>query len=124
MSAVTRIARIATVAAGSAAVLASTAAIASADPSASAVAERFTPLAGGSHTEYAVNPVLTQDDLLYTNKDFTSVPGVLAHSIDGRNFSYYRLVDGARISMARVNEVCLPTGVCHGFVIDAPSPVF
>ncbi|EME19240.1 hypothetical protein [Rhodococcus triatomae] len=124
MSAVTRIARIATVAAGSVAVLASTAALASAATSAAAVAERFTPLAGGSHTEYLVNPVVTQDDLLYTNKDFTAIPGVMAHSIDGHNFSFYRLVDGARISMARVNEVCLPTGVCHGFIIDAPSPVF
>lgn len=124
MSAVTRIARIGTVAAGAVAVLASTAAVATAAPTAASVAERFTPLAGGSHTEFVVNPVVTQDDLLYTNKDITTIPGVLAHSIDGRNFSFYRVVDGVRISMARINEVCLPTGVCHGLIVDAPSPVF
>lgn len=122
MSAVTRIARIATVAAGAAAVLAGTAVIASAAPAVPG-SERFTPLAGGLHTEFLVNPVVTQDDLLYTNKDFTTIPGVLAHSIDGRNFSFYRVVDGVRIGMARINEVCLPTGVCHGLIVDAPSPV-
>lgn len=122
MSAVTRIARIATVAAGAVAVVASSAAIASAAPTVPG-SERFTPLLDGSHTEFLVNPVITQDDLLYTNKDFTTIPGVRAHSIDGRNYSFYRLVDGVRIGMARINEVCLPTGVCHGLIVDAPSPV-
>lgn len=120
MSAVTRIARAITVASGVAAVLASTAAIATAAP---AVSERFTPLADGSHTEYLVNAAVSQDDLLYTNKDITTMPDVRAHSIDGRTFSFYRVVDGARIGMARVNEFCLPTGVCHGIIVDAPTPV-
>ncbi|GAA4486591.1 hypothetical protein GCM10023094_43370 [Rhodococcus olei] len=122
MSTVTRIARIVTVAAGGVAVLASSAAIASAAPAVPG-SERFTLLADGSHTEYLVNPVLNQDDLLYTNKDITTIPGVRAHSLDGRTFSFYRVVDGARIGMARINEFCLPTGVCHGVIVDAPSPV-
>ncbi|MGW0043778.1 hypothetical protein [Rhodococcus sp. NPDC003348] len=122
MSAVTRIARVTTVAAGAVAVLAGAAAIATAAP-APAGSERFTPLADGSHTEFLVNPVLTQDDLLNTNKDITTMPDVRAHSIDGRTFSFYRVVDGVRIGMARINEFCLPTGVCHGIIVDAPSPV-
>ena len=93
-----------------------------ADPAAPG-SERFTLLADGSHTEYLVNPVLNQDDLLNTNKDITTMPDVRAHSLDGRTYSYYRLVDGARIRMARINEFCLPTGACHGIIVDAPSPV-
>ncbi|MFI6431327.1 hypothetical protein [Rhodococcus oryzae] len=106
---------------GAIAIAAGTAATATAAPAASPAP--YTLLVDGSHTEYQVNPVLTEDDVLNTNKDFTSVPGVRAHSIDGRNFSFYRLVDGARIGMVRINEVCLPTGVCHGLIVDSPSPV-
>ncbi|WP_027500729.1 hypothetical protein [Rhodococcus sp. UNC363MFTsu5.1] len=111
---------------GAIAIAAGAAATATAAPaaSASAASAPYTLLADGSHTEYQVNPVLTQDDVLNTNKDFTSLPGVRAHSIDGRNFTFYRLVDGARIGMVRINEVCLPTGVCHGLIVDGPSPVF
>lgn len=129
MSAVTRAARIVTVTvtavtAGALGVLAATAAVATAAPTAADVSARFTPLADGSHTEYLVNPAVTPDDFLHTNKDVVTAPEVRAHSLDGRTFSYYRVVDGVRIGMARINEVCLPTGVCHGLIVDAPSPVF
>ncbi|MFC9787311.1 hypothetical protein [Rhodococcus sp. NPDC127528] len=122
MSTVTRVTRIVAATAGSVAVLAASAAIATAAPAAPG-AERFTPLADGSHTEFLVNPVLNQDDLFNTNKDLTTLPDVRAHSIDGRSFSFYRVVDGVRIGMVRVNEFCLPTGVCHGLIVDNPTPV-
>lgn len=122
MSTVTRIARVAAVALGAVAVVGSSAAIATAAPT-DPSSERFTLLADGMHTEYLVNPALTQDDVLNTNKDITTMPDVRAHSLDGRTFSYYRVVDGARIRMARINEFCLPSGVCHGVIVDAPSAV-
>lgn len=120
MSSVARITRIAAATAGSVAVLAASAAIATAAP---AVA-KYTPLADGGHTEYLVNPVLNQDDLMGTDKDITTMPDVRAHSIDGRTFSFYRVVDGTRIGMVRINEFCLPTGACHGVIVDGPTSVF
>ncbi|MFD4294340.1 hypothetical protein ACFWPA_07140 [Rhodococcus sp. NPDC058505] len=120
MSHVTHAARIATIAAGVVAAAASSVVIATAAPAAPG-SERFTPLADGSHTEFLVNPVVTQDDLLYTDKDITTMPGVRAHSIDGRSYSFYRVVDGVRIGMARISEFCLPTGACHGIIVDAPK---
>ena len=124
MTTVARVTAIAAAAAGSLAILAASATVASATPAAAVLnAGKYTLLADGGHTEYLVNPVMNQDDLLGTNKDITTMPGVRAHSVDGVNFSFYRMVDDVRIGMARTGEFCLPTGFCHGFIVDSPSPV-
>jgi len=92
--------------------------------SAAADPPSMTPLPGSGH-EFRVHGIQTVDDVTGTDKDLILGGGdVRATSVDGVTYHYYRVVDGARQSMVRSPEVCLPTIPCHAVLYDDLSPVY
>ncbi|QDQ96509.1 hypothetical protein [Tomitella fengzijianii] len=84
----------------------------------------MTPLPGSGH-EMRLHGIQNIDDVLHTDKDLILGGGdVRATTIDGVTFHYYRMVDGARQSMTRSPEICLPQIPCHAVIYDDLSPVY
>lgn len=84
----------------------------------------MTPLPGSGH-EFRVHGIQTVEDVTGTDKDLILGGGdVRATTVDGVTYHYYRVVAGARQSMVRSPEICLPTIPCHAVIYDDLSPVY
>ncbi len=84
----------------------------------------MTPLPGSGH-EFRVHGIQTVEDVTGSGKDLILGGGdVRATSVDGVTYHYYRVVAGARQSMVRSPEICLPTIPCHAVLYDDLAPVY